>query len=638
MNENKRNFNNEPSKELEAKLDEFVRYNSNVNTTDIIEYALKSMPFFKDDNVTPEVITVLTDKVILLGLEQIDMNKLKTVEGLAGTKELKSLGHYVGMANDVSTASKSLIYSKHLDNAKGLLKKINELEASGDNDSKDIKILKRKYDDELKEAGKSLLGSMSGIASHIPGLGMGYSAIIISKASNLLEDTANDIIKHYDQIDEALNYFERVLGNNSNGTLTETDITNMLKAFPEIEKRYKDMNAIYSSDILKCLPKDKQKHYTNIMQEATTKYKNIPAIIGKLNKKLTKLGEEVLSNEMVDNVYEYTNEEGAKFVRKGKQNAKQSYDPLVIDLDNDGFDMKKIENGVYFDLDKNGFKEKTSWVDKKDGTYATSSIDALASYDENNDGIIDKNDKIFDELLVWQDINGDGISYIDELKKLSEYNISSINLNERQSYGSKINDSTLKNIITYTKIDDENKIKGKIGEFLLEKDNIDVITEDLLNKIDESDIENKELAEKIKKLPNIRAFGRVNTLHNEMFLDKTGQLIKLVEQFSREESMDKKDEILDNILIKMGKAESIQESERGQYINGKYVKVLENLFDEELEKGQLNQRRADFYKGSYNNIKQMYYAMLTIQTKFKEIEGLFSIKDNKIANIDLLNY
>ena len=290
-------------------------------------------------------------------------------------------------------------------------------------------------------------------------------------------------------------------------------------------------------------------------------------------------------------------------VRKGKENAKQSYDPLVIDIDDDGFDMKETKDGVYFDLDEKGFKEKTTWIDKKDGilsldlnkdgeinkgseifgdtfikkdgAYAKSSIDALASYDENNDGVIDENDKIFDELLVWQDINGDGISDIDEIKKLSEYKIISINLNEKQGYERNINGSILKNTITYTKINYENnKIKGKIGEFVLEKDNIDVITEDLLKNIDKSDVESKALAEKIKKLPNIRAFSRVNTLHNEMFLDKTGQLIKLVEQFSKEISIDKKDEIIDNILIKIGKAESIDENERGQYINGKYVKVL----------------------------------------------------------------
>ena len=110
-------------------------------------------------------------------------------------------------------------------------------------------------------------------------------------------------------------------------------------------------------------------------------------------------------------------------VRKGEENAKQSYDPLVIDIDDDGFDMKETTDGVYFDLDEKGFKEKTTWIDKKDGAYAKSSIDALVSYDENNDGVIDENDKII-----------------------------SINLNEKQGYERNINGSILKNTITYTKI------------------------------------------------------------------------------------------------------------------------------------------------------------------------------------------
>ena len=520
-----------------------------------------------------------------------------------------------------------------------------------------LKSLKYKRDVSLVDIGNRYMEMVKTLGSLVPAVG-NIIGEIADTGKNILNTASYMIMEHNRQLEEILNEINGV----NSGQITEVDIKRLSKN-SNLAIYYNDITILKQIGIIDLIKKDPKA--SEDLKHFEKDWAKLNSTISKINYRLVELGDNQSTNETVENVYKYTIKNGSEFVRKGKENAKQSYDPLVIDLDNDGFDMKKIENGVYFDLDENEFKEKTSWVDKKDGilsvdlnkdgkidkgseifgdtflkkdgTYATSSIDALASYDENNDRIIDKNDKIFDELLVWQDINGDGISDVDELKKLSEYNISSINLNERQSYGSKINGSTLKNTITYTKIDDENKIKGKIGEFLLEKDNIDIVAEDLLDNIDDTDTKSKELAEKIKQLPNMRAFGRVNTLHNEMFLDKTGQLIKLVEQFSQEESMDKKDEILDKILIKIGKAESIDENERGQYINGKYVKVLENLFDEELEKGQLNQRRAEFYKGSYNNIKQMYYAMLTIQTKFKEIDGLFSIKDNKMVNIELLN-
>ena len=37
-------------------------------------------------------------------------------------------------------------------------------------------------------------------------------------------------------------------------------------------------------------------------------------------------------------------------------------DPLAIDLDMDGVETVSTENGVYFDLDKNGYAEKTGWT------------------------------------------------------------------------------------------------------------------------------------------------------------------------------------------------------------------------------------------------------------------------------------
>ena len=42
------------------------------------------------------------------------------------------------------------------------------------------------------------------------------------------------------------------------------------------------------------------------------------------------------------------------------------YDPLILDIDGDGFNIETKENGANFDLDKNGLAEKINWT-KKDG-------------------------------------------------------------------------------------------------------------------------------------------------------------------------------------------------------------------------------------------------------------------------------
>ncbi len=104
------------------------------------------------------------------------------------------------------------------------------------------------------------------------------------------------------------------------------------------------------------------------------------------------------------------------------------YDPLILDLDGDGFNIEAKKNGTNFDLDKNGFAEKINWTKRDgflcldlngngtidnggelfgdktllaDGTAAKNGFEALAQYDSNGDGIIDENDEIFSSLRVW---------------------------------------------------------------------------------------------------------------------------------------------------------------------------------------------------------------------------------------------
>ena len=112
-------------------------------------------------------------------------------------------------------------------------------------------------------------------------------------------------------------------------------------------------------------------------------------------------------------------------------------DPLILDLDGDGYNVENKENGTNFDLDKNGFAEKINWTTKDgflcldlngngnidnggevfgdqtllaDGTTAKNGFEALAQYDSNSDGVIDANDEIFSQLKVWVDADGNGTS------------------------------------------------------------------------------------------------------------------------------------------------------------------------------------------------------------------------------------
>ena len=109
----------------------------------------------------------------------------------------------------------------------------------------------------------------------------------------------------------------------------------------------------------------------------------------------------------------------------------ETYDPLAIDLNNDGIKGTNLDYKINFDLDNNGFKEATSWIDNNDAFItidknnngaidngselfgnksisnnayaytnpnAKNGFEALSEFDSNNDGIIDINDEKFANL------------------------------------------------------------------------------------------------------------------------------------------------------------------------------------------------------------------------------------------------
>jgi Ca2+-binding RTX toxin-like protein len=131
-------------------------------------------------------------------------------------------------------------------------------------------------------------------------------------------------------------------------------------------------------------------------------------------------------------------------------------DPLVLDLNGDGVQLIAFSNSkVMFDVDDDGFKEKTAWVTPQDGIlvwdknangqidditetiseYFTSGVkdglEALKTLDTNGDNKFDGNDANYNDLRVWVDADSDGVTDPGELKTLAELNIKSIDLNRQ---------------------------------------------------------------------------------------------------------------------------------------------------------------------------------------------------------------
>ncbi len=138
--------------------------------------------------------------------------------------------------------------------------------------------------------------------------------------------------------------------------------------------------------------------------------------------------------------------------------------PLLIDLDDVGFELTAPLNGVSFDIDADGVLDQIAWTragrldgflafDRNgngtiddgselfgdstllpNGSRARNGFEALFafdSFDGNQNGFIDPGDPIFTELSVWVDMDHDGRVGTDELRSLRALKIAALSLEYR---------------------------------------------------------------------------------------------------------------------------------------------------------------------------------------------------------------
>lgn len=119
-------------------------------------------------------------------------------------------------------------------------------------------------------------------------------------------------------------------------------------------------------------------------------------------------------------------------------------EPLMVDLNNDGLALSDLNQGARFDITGSGVKDLVSWPLKaddvflvrdlngnglidggqemfgdqtrlKNGTYAVHGFAAIADIDSNRDGQIDASELRMNKVMVWADVNRNGISEREEL-------------------------------------------------------------------------------------------------------------------------------------------------------------------------------------------------------------------------------
>ncbi|EIB9869833.1 LysM peptidoglycan-binding domain-containing protein, partial [Salmonella enterica subsp. enterica serovar Teshie] len=324
-------------------------------------------------------------------------------------------------------------------------------------------------------------------------------------------------------------------------------------------------------------------------------------------------------------------------------------DPLVIDLNGDGVKTISKSAGIVFDHDGNLFAENTGWISSEDGllvldknqdgkidsgkelfggnteledgTLAKNGYEALQRYDENKDGVIDKNDSIWGKIKIWQDKNTDATVGDGELFSLTKLNIAGIKLD----YGD------------VNATDSEGNKHLHKSEVIYE-DGHTGIAEDLGLETDKGKTRytgDKEVSDDAKVLPYIRGFGNMADL--QVAMSHNSDLKALVSQYSVADEAGKF-RLTEQIIYAWAGVTGIDIHSRGKNVNAQHLAVLEVTTGEEY-RTSYHQKNPNVNDGillekEYCKFYGYVSAMLQAQTMYKE----FFSKINLTLNKDMSNF
>lgn len=314
------------------------------------------------------------------------------------------------------------------------------------------------------------------------------------------------------------------------------------------------------------------------------------------------------------------------------------FSPLVLDLDGDGIEVTKLGYGadassVHFDLNNDGFAERTGWVTGGDG---------LLAWDKNNNGIIDNQSELFGDtathangfanlatldtnsdnkitsadanwsnLRVWIDADEDGVTDTGELHTLSSLGITQINLNSTQLNNIYINENLVSDTSTFV-------INGQtrtVSDIWFRRDGTSTRY-----------LGDVELDEAVFFLPTLRGFGTLKDLHIAMSEDS--DLLDLVSDFVTNWSTEKfgnkalLDAEIKEILLTWAGVTDVNPTSRGTFADAQELAFLEQYFGVPYDVNPSGGNQYNHLQTLFDYMVQNLGAHLILQS------GLFSLYDN----------
>lgn len=344
---------------------------------------------------------------------------------------------------------------------------------------------------------------------------------------------------------------------------------------------------------------------------------------------------------------------------KEANKAQPPRDPLIISFDTteENSGLVGIGDGVFFDLDNNGVREKTAWIDTnkgflvldrngddkidnggdlfgdrvilKNGAISKSGFEALAELDDNiidpstgkkGDGLIDKNDSQFGNLKVWIDEKRDGIAEGSELKKLDDLGIVSISLD--------IENKDFVDSETKTAITESAKVNLKDGNTLdISEHWFEVHTFDT-----------QEVNINGENINSPFTFGALKSIENFLNADNPNEVSELYDKFRSSEDYIEKRVLTKKLLYLISGADKIDPASRGNSMDARDLHVIETIMGVDSFEGvngsNPNTNAAAILNGIYSEFEEYYFNLLNSGTSvYSYIDMINMTKDENGENV-----